>query len=159
MGMPPGHRQAGFTIVELLAILMILGILSGVAAPRVIQRYEDAALGATASHLKTIALAAETLHSDTGAWPSDAAAGVMPSELSGYLRPNLFAVDCPVGGQYEWDTNVDSVAARVKIVHDVDVRARWLQIDAMIDDGSLTTGRLTADFVRGRDELFWLIHP
>ncbi len=157
--MRPHPRQTGFTIIELITIVLILGILAGVAMPRVMRWYDEAAIGATVSHLKTIALAAETLHNNTGAWPSDASAGAMPAELSDYLRPDLFAIACPVGGVYEWDTNVDSVTARVKIVDEVNKRTGWLRIDTLIDDGVLATGRMTANLTDGRDELSWVIDP
>ncbi|QDT70695.1 Type II secretion system protein G precursor [Planctomycetes bacterium MalM25] len=157
--MAPRPRQAGFTLIELITIALILGILSGVAIPRLYTGYDEAAIGATVSHLKTIALAAEMLQNETGDWPSDAATGDLPTELSGFLRPNLFAVACPTGGAYEWDTNVDSVAARVKIVRETNERSVWVRIDSLLDDGALTTGRMTAEITAGRDELRWVIDP
>lgn len=157
--MPHRPRPTGFTIIELLTIVLILAILSGIAIPRLYTGYDEATTGATVSHLKTISLAAEMLYNETGAWPSDAATGDLPPELTGYLRPNLFAVACPTGGAYEWDTNVDSVTARVKIVRQTNERSEWVRIDALLDDGDLTTGRMTAEITGGRDELSWVIEP
>lgn len=141
------HRNAGFTIVELLAVLLIIGILSGVATPRLLKGASGADLEATVSHLKTIVLAAEIYYNDHGAWPDGQLEGLMHEDFEGYLRPNLFAVPCPIGGVYDWDENTRGVVAAMTIYDENPTRSLWREIDSRLDDGNLSTGN-----VRSMDE-------
>ena len=139
----PRRPTPGHSLIELVTVVMVIAILVGVAAPTVLGRNDDAAIDATVSHLRTIELAAELCFNETGAWPADAARGVMPAAFSGYLRPNLFATPCPCGGVYDWGKDYNGVAASIAIVdasHDINV---WREIDHRMDDGDLTTGRVT----------------
>lgn len=135
-------RPAGFSLVELITVVLILGILAGVAAPKLFQGSGEAAIEATISHLKTIALAAEICFNETGAWPSDGHPQGMPLEMTGYLRPNLFLVTPPTGEAYDWDHNFGGITAAIKVfTSDPGGNAAiWEAIDRRIDDGNRNTG-------------------
>ncbi|TWT46775.1 type II secretion system protein [Botrimarina hoheduenensis] len=145
--------RPAFTIVELVTVMLVIGILVGVAVPKILSGNKDAAIEATRQHLKTIALAAEMYYSDHGRWPDGDAHGVMPVDFKDYLRPNLFAVNCPLGGLYDWNENFNSVTASIDIRDPATGSGQWRKLDQRIDDGVLATG----DLVQEGWRLRWIL--
>ncbi|MEM6799051.1 MAG: prepilin-type N-terminal cleavage/methylation domain-containing protein, partial [Planctomycetota bacterium] len=95
-------KNAGFTLVELVVVVLILGILAGVAAPKLFNASSDAAVQAVAEDFQAFALSVEIYYHDVGEWPSNLAAGQMPPELAGAFTTDFFAEATPVGGRYDW---------------------------------------------------------
>lgn len=63
-------KKRGFTLVELLIVIVILAVLAAIAIPRFMdsgQRSKEASLK---SDLKLVRNAIELFHNDTGAWPA-----------------------------------------------------------------------------------------
>lgn len=134
--------RAGFSLVELIAAVLVIGILVGVAAPKMCNQLNESEIEATIQGLKTMALAAEMHHNDLGAWPPDAVRGAMPVGMEAYLRPNLFATTPPVGGQYDWDNGTAVAVAAIKVSSDSPNFTVWNEIDARMDDGVPGSGDL-----------------
>jgi len=92
----------GFTLVELLLIMVLIGILALIAMPN----YRAATLKARAVDLRAdidvVEQAARDYNSDVFGWPGDAATGVIPSELNGYL-PDGFTFQGD-GYQLDWES-------------------------------------------------------
>ena len=126
----------------MITAILVIGILVGVAAPRVLRGVDAAAVEATAGQINTIMLAAELCYSETGAWPSNQGGTVLPPEMAPFLRPNLFAVPCPIGGTYDWDYNNAGYVASLKIYGVDSDLTEWEAVDRAIDDGNTATGRL-----------------
>jgi prepilin-type N-terminal cleavage/methylation domain-containing protein len=81
------HRttgDGGFTLVELLIVIVVLGILSGIVAFGVAKFRGDATNAACKADLATVAVAADAYEasSTTGAYPADVATLV----TGGYLK-------------------------------------------------------------------------
>lgn len=150
-------QHAGFSLIELVTVVLIVGILAGVAAPKLMRGSDEAAIESTISHLKTIALAAEIYQNETGEWPANGGTGNMPPLFSDYLRPNLFAVPCPLGGQYDWDYQINGVTARIKVVDSDATTATWVRVDQRIDDGDLASGRLQYFPLGAIDRYTWTL--
>lgn len=66
----PGRAGArGFTLVELLLVLIILALIGGLVLPNIIGRAEGAKVKAAASQVDRLAMAVETFYMDTNSFP------------------------------------------------------------------------------------------
>lgn len=63
------HRRAGFTLVELLLVLVILGLIAGLVLPGIIGKAESAKVKAAASQVSRLSMAVESYYLDTGSTP------------------------------------------------------------------------------------------
>lgn len=125
-------------------MVLILGVLAGVAAPRLFDATDEASVNATAQHLIVIAEAAELCFAQTGEWPGNQNGAILPPELAPYLRDNPFASPCPIGGVFDWDANNGGHRARIKIYGMTPNDPAQLMLDSLLDDGDLATGQLIA---------------
>jgi general secretion pathway protein G len=65
------HRRNGFTLVELLVVLVILGLIAGFAAPRVMQYLGGAKTDAATIQLEKLAAILDLYRLDMGRYPSE----------------------------------------------------------------------------------------
>jgi general secretion pathway protein G len=66
----PGRRQAGFTLIEIMVVVIIIGILAAIVAPNVIGRVDDARITATKSDIATIEGALKMYRLDNFSYPA-----------------------------------------------------------------------------------------
>jgi len=64
------HRAAGFTLLELLVVLLIIALLAGYVGPRLFGEVGKARVQTTRSQMKTLAGALDHFRLDTGRYPS-----------------------------------------------------------------------------------------
>jgi general secretion pathway protein G len=64
-----GRRQAGFTLIEIMVVVIIIGILAAIVAPNVIGRVDDARITAAKSDIATIEGALKMYRLDNFAYP------------------------------------------------------------------------------------------
>jgi len=65
------HVKKGFTMVELMAMLIIIGLLATVAVKKVADRISDARITTTKANLKILHDAVNQFRMDTGQYPSE----------------------------------------------------------------------------------------
>ena len=65
----PGARAGGFTLVELLLVLIILALIGGLVLPNIIGRAEGAKVRAASSQIDRLSMAVETYYMDTNTFP------------------------------------------------------------------------------------------
>lgn len=92
------HNQRGFTLIEILVVVVILGILAGIVVPRLLSEPEKARRTATTTQIRSLEQALARFKLDNGFFPSteqglDALvekpqSGKIPSHFSkgGYIK-------------------------------------------------------------------------
>jgi len=83
------RRRAGFTLIELLVVMIVMGVLAGLGILKYIELRHRALAAAAAADLEAVRLAGYNAFYETGAWPDDAGAGVVPPALTPYLAKNF----------------------------------------------------------------------
>ena len=64
-------RQDGFTLVELLVVLAIIGLIAAIATPQVMRYLGTAKVDTTKAQMKNIESALELYYIDAGKYPSE----------------------------------------------------------------------------------------
>jgi prepilin-type N-terminal cleavage/methylation domain-containing protein len=129
----------GFTLVELVAVIIVLAVLAAVAVPRYFDYRERAIASATIRDLRVINRAILAYNIDTGDWPVDVNQGVMPPEIANRLTGNPFRQPAPLGGWYDWQGI--ATAPQVIVRGYTAPVSTILLVDHATDDGNLLTGR------------------
>ena len=79
-------KRKGFTLIELIVVIAILGILAAIAIPRFTGVRETAAIGAAEADARTVLSAVGIYYAEKGEYP---AKNADISALSDYLDDNL----------------------------------------------------------------------
>ncbi|SMC28945.1 general secretion pathway protein G [Andreprevotia lacus DSM 23236] len=64
------HRQGGFTLLEMLVVLVIIGMLVGLVGPKLFARVDTAKVQTAATQVKQLRGALETMRLDIGTYPT-----------------------------------------------------------------------------------------
>jgi len=67
---PDRRRARGFTLIEILVVIVILGILAGLIVPRIMDRPDQARVVAAKADIAAIMNALKLYRLDNGAYPS-----------------------------------------------------------------------------------------
>src|SRR5512140_1241265 len=74
-GIPPlkdkRQRQAGFTLIELMVVMFILGLLAMLVAPRLMGRVGKAKQNTAQTQIQMLATSLDLFHLDVGRYPTD----------------------------------------------------------------------------------------
>lgn len=144
------------TIISLLAA-------ASVPAVQVVKRRTIAT--AVANDLRTFAAAFDVYSHETGGWPAEVDAGVLPPEMANRINATAWRRPTPFGGQYNWENSqmhggvrpraaiAISTTSTSAVIQDVDL---LLAIDKLIDDGNLATGNFR---IGAEDEPVFIVSP
>lgn len=77
--MKRSRKQHGFSLLELLAVVTILGIIAAMVVPRITTSKTDAQNRVHAQNKAEINAAVERFYLDTGAWPAADLSDMLPT--------------------------------------------------------------------------------
>lgn len=85
-------RRSGFSIAELAVVVLLVGMLAGIAVPVYTRVTLRARAASVLAELQAVRTAAFAYNTETGRWPPDRYPGETPPELAPYL-PDGFSFD------------------------------------------------------------------
>ena len=99
----PSGQSSGFTLVELLLVLVILALIGGLVLPGIIGKAEGAKVKAAGSQIDRISMAVESYYLDTGSTPESLEQLVNePGDADGWNGPYVktSSLKDPWGNEY-----------------------------------------------------------
>lgn len=97
--------QTGFTLVELLLVLVILALIAGLVLPGIIGKAEGAKVRAASSQISRISMSVESFYLDTGSTPDSLGELVdEPGDVAGWNGPYIkrSILKDPWGREYQF---------------------------------------------------------
>jgi prepilin-type N-terminal cleavage/methylation domain-containing protein len=138
------EKMKGFTLIELLVVVAVLGIVSSLAVTVMRLQIEKAQIAALVSDFRTFEAGFVTYSSDTGNFPPDHHLdGVynLPAGVEDYIPVNRWAIETPLGGNYNWEGPDFYPYAAVSVFKPTAPASMFARVDATIDDGDLGSGK------------------
>ena len=146
----PNNKNSGFTLIEIMVVVIITGILISLAIPGASKLILTTRNNIIVNDLKVFAGAFHQYAGEKGMFPDDQGSGEsFPPGMDTYLAQTAWTRKTPIGGNYNWDRNANHGGTVYEAVisiadspeNDIIVTMEQLgQIDSQIDDGDLNTG-------------------
>ena len=64
------RRRSGFTLLELIVVIIVLGLLAGLVAPQIISRLSDAKSTTARTQIELLSVALDAYRLDNGSYPT-----------------------------------------------------------------------------------------
>lgn len=151
------RHGAGFTVLELLIVVAIVGILANILIPALLGALMKARVRAIVGDYQAVRHAVHEYYVDNGEYPADRGAGRLPPELAPYLGGRLFFGWRADRYRYDWENwmrrgGPTGRAGRLGVLRGFSVRSSVrdhpvLQAIARHYDGELVVRRKFVTFV------------
>lgn len=136
--------RRGFTLLELLIVVILLGILSAIAIPMFVDQSDSVGHAAFISSLKAMESSFQQYFALNLAYPRDVARGTRPSEMAEYFNTSTWTQETPIGGKWDYEGNVLRITAGISVVDSGKSAEYMAEIDQKFDNGNLGSGRFRA---------------
>ncbi len=133
-------RSRGFTLIELMIVVMVIGLLAAIAIPNYKRYRDNAKIGRTASEMRGLSAAFVAYLAATGSYPPDSHL-VLPLGMDEYINPAIWTNQTPLGGNYNWEGPDSYPYAGLSIFQATAPLSQIITLDNMLDDGNLATGK------------------
>jgi len=136
----------GFTLLELLIVVAIIGIIAAIAVGFLRAQTDKAKVTAVAADLRTFETGFLSYATDTGDFPPDShldGAYHLPpgTGVEDYLPVQRWATPTPLGGSYNWEGPDNYSYAGVSVFLPTAPASIFALLDKTIDDGDLSQGK------------------
>lgn len=133
-------RHAGFTLIELMIVIVIIGVLAAIAVPGYARMVRNAKCGRTAAELRSLSTAFVAYQAAHGELPPDSHL-TLPPGMEEFINPSVWSDGTPLGGTYNWEGPDNYGHAGLSIFGSSEEQESFEILDSLIDDGDLGTGR------------------
>lgn len=148
-----GTKQ-GFTLVELMVVVTIIGLIASIAIPAFTQSRQSSIATRTSNDFRQFADKFNLYNLATGDWPADGYPATVPDGMSESLAGGGWQHTSPIGGNWDYDYDQFGFTAGVSIQSLTANDETLTAIDRLIDDGNLETGAL---YKTGPDRLSFVL--
>ena len=140
MGRSPKNKH-GFTLVELVVVVILLGLIAALAVPRMSTAATNAKYNATHRGYRSITTALNLYHNDHQAYPPNAPIATLPPGLEDYLHASVFTNPSPIGRAWDWNGEGSGLLKHGHnlSIHTVDEEDQ-IEVERRFDDGDPDTG-------------------
>lgn len=140
--------EAGFTIIELLVVVAIIGVLVAQAVVNMSVYKERARIANTVQELKSLETAFNAYLTENDDFPDDTHI-VLPAGMSDFISAELWG-DTPIGGSYNWEGPDFYPYSGIAFLNPTASVQTFRSLDGMIDDGNLASGKFRVSAVNSR---------
>ncbi len=138
------RRRAGFTLVEILIVVVIVGILASIILPSIANATTGSRQTVFATAVAQYNKAAQVFIAEQGRYFEDSATGQVPAGFEDYINADGWTGGTPIGGKWDATANTLGVTSAFGVHFEIPAEhkgdAYMTEIDAMIDDGNLASG-------------------
>ena len=136
--------KSGFTLVELMVVVMVIMLLMSIAIPNLVRARRNSRIARVANDLRIFSDAFQLYSLTVGLFPADAHI-VLPPGMDQYINPSSWGADA-LGGNYNWEGPTWGEGgtypyAGISLFGTTASLVELQQLDQTIDDGDLTTGK------------------
>jgi prepilin-type N-terminal cleavage/methylation domain-containing protein len=133
-----------FTLVELMIVVGIVSLLAALSFPSMVRARESSLNSRMAADLRLARDSFVEYAADNGKYPPDTMPGVVPNGMADYLKRVPWTEPTVIGGQWDWDNAQFGFKAGVSLYEPTASAPQLKNLDALIDDGNLSTGSFRA---------------
>lgn len=147
-------KQKGFTLLEIMIVVIILGLLAVMSLPAIRNARMSAQNTRFISDLRLFRGAIDNYIFEAGDYPPDGPTGNLPAVLVDYIKQEDFERGTTLGGSWDTETNDSGVTCAIGVDDLTVSNEQLLLIDEQIDDGDIATGQLRK---LANDRYYWVL--
>ena len=134
-------RRRGFSLVEMLVVITVIGIVAAIAIPSISSIRQQARVNATVADFKTFRTAIIAYALLENGYPADTHE-TLPggAAMQPYLSAAAFEREAPITGRYNWEGPERYPYAGVSLTSTRATLSELKSVDDLLDDGNLSTG-------------------
>lgn len=148
----------GFTLIEVMFVVIILGTLAAIVLPNVSRADDDARRTVFVRNLKHFQQGMSLQITESDVPISNGASGECPPELVPFINVARFESGTSLGGVWDIEANASGVTLAVGVHFNGTGPSRGDDymngIDRLLDDGDVTTGRFRR---LEADRYYWVL--